>query len=190
MAVPVAAELLAEVRVLAGRLGRGLLGQVGTRRLALERAAARLGDPRRLIDERRQGLDDFVDRAGRVLDGAIARRRKDLQIAEGRLLRAHPQRRIADQRTALGLLERRLGQASSLLLGHRRRAFDALANKLDALSPLKILERGYSLTRGPDGAVLSSRQGLAPGDQVTVTLRDGDLRTRIEEILARKQNES
>ncbi len=190
MAVPVAAELLAEVRVLAGRLGRGLLGQVGTRRLALERAAARLGDPRRLIDERRQGLDDCVDRAGRALDGAIARRRKDLQIAEGRLLRAHPQRRIADQRTALGLLERRLGQASSLLLGHRRRAFDALANKLDALSPLKILERGYSLTRGPDGAVLSSRQGLAPGDQVTVTLRDGDLRTRIEEILARKQNES
>ena len=153
--MPVAAELLAEMRVLAGRLGRGLLGQVGSRRLALERMGARLGDPRRLIDERRQGLDELAERAGRALDGAISRRRKDLQTVEGRLLRAHPQRRIADQRSALGLLERRLGKAGSQLLGHRRRAFDALASKLDALSPLKILERGYSLARGPDGRVLA-----------------------------------
>jgi exodeoxyribonuclease VII large subunit len=159
---------------------------VGVGRLALERTRARLGDPRRLVDERRQGLDDLVGRAGRAVAAALARRRKDLQVAEGRLLRAHPQRRIADQRTALGLLERRLSQGGGMLLAPRRRAFDMLASKLDALSPLKILERGYSLTRGPDGRVLASRQGLVPGDRVTVTLRDGDLRTCIEEILARK----
>jgi exodeoxyribonuclease VII large subunit len=186
LVVPVAAELLAEMRVLGGRLGRGLLSRVGVGRLALERTRARLGDPRRLVDERRQGLDDLVGRAGRAVAAALARRRKDLQVAEGRLLRAHPQRRIADQRTALGLLERRLSQGGGMLLAPRRRAFDMLASKLDALSPLKILERGYSLTRGPDGRVLASRQGLVPGDRVTVTLRDGDLRTCIEEILARK----
>jgi exodeoxyribonuclease VII large subunit len=190
LAVPVAAELLAEVRVLAGRLGRGLLGQVGARRLALERVRTRLADPRRLINERRLGLDELVDRAWRALGGAIARQQKELQTTEGRLLRAHPQRRIADQRAVLGLLDRRMARAGAQLLGHRRRAFDTLASKLDALSPLKILERGYSLTRGPDGSVLASLQELSPGDQVTVTLRDGDLRTRIEEILARKPNGS
>jgi exodeoxyribonuclease VII large subunit len=183
--VPVAAQLLAELRTLAGRLGRGLLGQVSARRLALERASARLGDPRRLIDERRQNLDELVERGSRALGTAFARRRKELQAAESRLLRAHPRHRIADQRTALGLLERRLSQASVLLLGHRRRTFDALATKLDALSPLKILDRGYSLARGPDGRVLCSHQGLVPGDPITITLRDGDLRTRIEEILGR-----
>jgi len=190
LAVPVAAELLAEVSVLAGRLGRGFLGQVGTRRLALERLSSRLGDPRRLIDERRQFLDELADRASRVLGGEILRRRKELQSAEGRILRAHPQRRIADQRSALHLLERRMGAAGAQLLGQRRRAFDALANKLDALSPLKILERGYSLTRGPDGSVLSSREGLSTGDKLTVTLRDGDLATRIEEIVARPNRRS
>jgi exodeoxyribonuclease VII large subunit len=102
-------------------------------------------------------------------------------------MRAHPRHRIADQRTALGLLERRLAQSSGQLLAHRRRAFDALFAKLDALSPLKILERGYSLARGPDGAVLSSHRGLAAGDPVTVTLRDGDLRTRIEAIVAKSK---
>lgn len=185
MAVPVAAELLAEVGVLAGRLGRSFLGEVGARRLALERMTSRLGDPRRLVDDRRQALDELLDRAGRALGAAIVRRRKELQNAEGRILRAHPQRRIGDQRSALHLLERRLGSAGTQLLGHRRRAFDALANKLDALSPLKILERGYSLARGPDGKVLASRKGLSAGDKVTITLRDGDLRTHIEEIIAR-----
>jgi exodeoxyribonuclease VII large subunit len=108
---------------------------------------------------------------------------------EGRLLRAHPQRRIADQRTAVGLLERRLSRLGSQLLDGRRRALEALTSKLDALSPLKVLDRGYSLARGPDGKVLRSHQGLAPGDAVTVTLRDGDLRTRIEQILSRRERD-
>lgn len=187
LAVPVAAELLAETRVLAGRLCRGLLGQVAARRLLLERARARLGDPRRIVDERRQSLDELAERGGRALASALAHRRKDLQTVEGRLLRAHPQRRIADQRGALGLLVRRMSQVGSRLLGERRRSLEALTGKLDALSPLKVLDRGYSLARGPDGKVLKSQQGLAPGDQVTVTLRDGDLRTRIEEITARRR---
>jgi len=189
LAVPVAAELLAEVQVLAGRLGRGLLGQIGSRRLGLERARTRLGDPRRLIDDRRQVLDELADRASRALSNDCSRRRKDLQAVEGRLLRAHPQRRIADQRTALGLLEHRLSRMGSQLLAERRRALETLTSKLDALSPLKVLDRGYSLTRGLDGKVLRSHQGLAPGDAVTVTLRDGELHTRIEEILPRRERE-
>ncbi len=189
LAVPVAAALLAEIQVLAGRLGRGLLGQVGTRRLALERARARLGDPRRLIADRRQALDELAERASRALGNACSRRRKDLQMVEGRLLRAHPQRRIADQRMAIGMLERRLVHAGGQLLAGRRRALEALTSKLDALSPLKVLDRGYSLARGPDGSVLRSLKGLTAGDAVTVTLRDGDLRTRIEEILARRDRD-
>lgn len=185
LAVPVAAELLAEMNVLAGRLGRGLLGQVATRRLVLERARARLGDPHRLIDERRQFLDELFDRASRALTLSITQQRKDLGTVEALMLRAHPQRRIADQRAALGLLERRLSQKSSQLLTFRRRALDGLAGKLDALSPLKVLDRGYSLARGPDGKVLRSCQGLSTGDAVTVTVSDGDLLARIEEIRTR-----
>jgi exodeoxyribonuclease VII large subunit len=189
LAVPVAAELLAEVQVLAGRLGRGLLGQIGSRRLILERARARLGDPRRLIDDRRQAVDDLADRASRALANACSRRRKELQTAEGRLLRAHPQRRIADQRTAMGLLEHRLSRIGSQLLAERRRTLETLTSKLDALSPLKVLDRGYSLARGPDGKLLRSHQALSPGDAVTVTLRDGDLRTHVDEILPRRERD-
>jgi exodeoxyribonuclease VII large subunit len=83
----------------------------------------------------------------------------------------------------MGLLEHRLSRMGSQLLAERRRALETLTSKLDALSPLKVLDRGYSLARGPDGKVLRSHQGLSPGDAVTVTLRDGDLRTHVDEIV-------
>ena len=155
-------------------------------RLRLERARAALGDPRRLIDLRRQGLDDFVERAARALRATTARRRADLRAVEARLFRSHPQRRIADQRAALAAAERRLITSGTSLLAHRRRTLEALAGKVDALSPLKVLDRGYSLARGPDGQLLRSCAGLHRGANVTVTLRDGDLLTRIEEIVARR----
>ena len=188
MAVPVAADLLAELHILGRRLGRALLGETRALRLRLERARAAVGDPRRFIDVRRQGLDDFGERGARALRAAFAGRRADLRAAEARLFRSHPQRRIADQRTALAAAERRLVASGASLLAHRRRNLEALAGKLDALSPLKVLDRGYSLARGPDGQVLRTCAGLHRGDEVTVTLRDGDLLTQIEEIKARRES--
>jgi exodeoxyribonuclease VII large subunit len=185
MAVPVAAELLAELRVHAGRLARGLLGEIRTSRLALERARGRLGDPRRIIDERRQILDDASERAGRALGSMLSARRKELHAITARLLREHPQRRIAGQRLALGSLERRLGNSGARLLSQRRHAMEGLASKLDALSPLKVLDRGYSLTRTADGRVVRSCQGIGLGQPLTVTLHDGDLLTRVEEVQQR-----
>ena len=186
LAVPVAAELLAELHLLGRRLGRALHAETRSLRLRLERARVALGDPRRFIDLRRQDLDDFVDRAVRALHAASARQRTDLRALEARLFRSHPQRRIADQRAALAAAERRLVASGTSLVAHRRRALESLAGKLDALSPLKVLDRGYSLARGPGGQVLRSCADLHQGDNVTVTLRDGDLRTRIEEIVARR----
>ena len=127
-----------------------------------------------------------MEGATRALHAATARRRADLRAVEARLFRSHPQRRIADQRAAMAAAERRLVAAGTSLLAPRRRTLEALAGKLEALSPLKVLDRGYSLVRGPDSQVLRSCAGLHQGDDVTVTLRDGDLRTRIEEIVARR----
>jgi exodeoxyribonuclease VII large subunit len=186
LAVPVAADLLAELQLLGRRMGRALRGETRALRLRLERARTAVGDPRRFIDVCRQGLDDFVERATRAFHAATARRRADLRAVEARLFRSHPQRRIADQRAAMAAAERRLVVAGTSLLAPRRRTLEALAGKLEALSPLKVLDRGYSLVRGPDCQVLRSCAGLHQGDDVTVTLRDGDLRTRIEEIVARR----
>jgi exodeoxyribonuclease VII large subunit len=182
LAVPVAADLLVELQVLGRRLGRAVQGELRGGRLLIERARARLGHPRRLVDERRQALDECAGRGAQALRAALARRRAALRAEEARVYRAHPQRRIADQRTALHGLERRLSAAIAARLSPRRRALESLRAKLQTLSPLGVLERGYSLARRGDGQVITQAQTLAPGEPITVTFRDGEVGAEVQQV--------
>ena len=53
------------------------------------------------------------------------------------------------------------------------------ASRLEALSPLRVLERGYALVYGPDGALLRSPAGVNSGDLVTARLASGSLRASV-----------
>jgi exodeoxyribonuclease VII large subunit len=67
-------------------------------------------------------------------------------------------------------------------VARRRHAFAAAGAKLDALSPLKVLERGYSLVRGPDGHLLADAARVAPGDALSVELARGRIDARVERV--------
>ena len=75
---------------------------------------------------------------------------------------------------------RRLVHGLHGTLAVERERFARLAAALDALSPLKVLSRGYALTTDGAGRVLASVSGVEPGDNVTVRLADGALRCRGE----------
>lgn len=69
-------------------------------------------------------------------------------------------------------------------LSNRERDFRTLAQRLNALSPLATLQRGYSISRKTDGEVLSSAEQVSVGDRVEVQLADGHLACRVEELLS------
>jgi exodeoxyribonuclease VII large subunit len=175
LAVPVMADLRAELGVFCRRAGRGVEARLSQSRLALERTRGRLGDPRRLVGERRQLLDDLAARAERPVARRLARHRSELGAVELALSRAHPRRRIADQRALLSTLGRALGDGARRALLRRRAPWEALSHKLEALSPRRVLDRGYSLTFRPDGHVLTRAGDVGPGDRIRVALREGEI---------------
>ena len=181
LAVPVAEELRAELAVLGRRAARAVTAEISRGRLVIERARGRIGDPRRLVNDRRQAVDELAARAAQALRLAMQRRRSALRAEESRLFRAHPQRRIAEQRKTLAMFEQRLGAAGRTRLGERRRALDGLLGKLSTLSPLGVLERGYSLAHRPDGHLVTTASQLAGGDSLFVRFHDGEVRTTVEE---------
>ncbi len=181
-AVPMAEDLAGEMQLGTRRLHRAMESELRACRLRLERGRATLGDPRRWFDQRRQRLDDLASRVTSALRASTVRRRQALRETEARLLRAHPQRRIAEQRAALTAIERRLGDGASGLLSSRRRALESLTGKLGALSPLRVLDRGYSLTLGPDGRLVTRAADVTAGDAVTVRLREGGFAARVERV--------
>jgi exodeoxyribonuclease VII large subunit len=88
-------------------------------------------------------------------------------------------------RTRLGLerVERggdRLGAAMSAVLERRRHLLARMGAQLDALSPLRVLERGYAVPTGPDGHVLKRREEFRPGAPFTLRVADGRVDARVE----------
>jgi exodeoxyribonuclease VII large subunit len=61
-----------------------------------------------------------------------------------------------------------------------RHRLQTLAGRLDSLSPLAVLGRGYSLTRTPTGEIVRDAAGVTPGDAVEVLLARGALECRVE----------
>jgi exodeoxyribonuclease VII large subunit len=180
-AVPVLADLRKELALICRRAGRATAEHVRARRHALERARGRLADPRRLLDVRRQTLDDAAERARRQLARQLAAARTGLRALETRLLRAHPQRRVLERRNALAALRHRLEAIPRGALARRRHAVDAARGKLEALSPLNVLERGFALALLPDGRLLTRAEDARPGDAIRVRLRRGALDAEVRE---------
>ncbi len=87
---------------------------------------------------------------------------------------------VQDKRMELLHIQQRLGDLSAALLGRKRQRFAALAASLDAMSPLKVLGRGYAVVRGTEGDILKSYRDVATGDQVSVTLGEGGFTATVD----------
>ena len=78
---------------------------------------------------------------------------------------------------------RRLSEASVRYMGRKRERFVALTAKMEAMSPLKVLSRGYSMTKNAEGKLVKSVNDVSANEEVTVLLSDGELRAQIEEVI-------
>ena len=102
-------------------------------------------------------------------------------LSEKRVLQS-PMNYVQDKRMLLEYSRERLTAASRHLLQGKKEQFVRLTAALDAMSPLKVLARGYSVIRSADGSILQESSGVAPGDTITVDLRSGGLRAEVREV--------
>ena len=132
-------------------------------------------------DEVRQALDGLKQRlASGLRDRAATARLKLDNLATRRVL-ARPFQRVHDEFTRLDELESRLLRAARQRAVTARQKLDLAAASLDALSPLKVLGRGYSITRKTGSReIIHSAEQLAIGDQITTMLGHGEIVSRIE----------
>jgi exodeoxyribonuclease VII large subunit len=82
---------------------------------------------------------------------------------------------VQDKQLRLDSLQRRLGQSMERVLSVRKQRFGGAAAALDAMSPLKVLGRGYSMTTDARGTVITGAEQVQPGDRVQIQLRRGSL---------------
>ncbi len=112
--------------------------------------------------------------------GATRRHLRDLALevadAERRLAACHPRARLERGRAELDDLRRRMTDVMQRRIERNRAVVGRLAGTLDALSPLKVLDRGYSLVRNADsGEILRDEAQASSGDPLRIRLARGEL---------------
>ncbi len=129
-----------------------------------------------------QQLDGLQDRMSTASIRQIRMARLHLKsLSSGSALQG-PTMYIAQKKKSLEILSNRIAAAQSRYLYEHKQRFLAQAVKLDAMSPLKVLTRGYSLITTQSGAVLSSVKDAQPGQKIGVHLRDGMLSAQIVDV--------
>ena len=88
---------------------------------------------------------------------------------------------VQDKRMELVHVQQRLGDLASGQLARKRQGFAALAASLDAMSPLKVLGRGYAMAQDEAGRILKSYRDVTTGDRVSVTLGEGGFTCTVDE---------
>jgi len=101
--------------------------------------------------------------------------RKRLADLAAKRVMTDPLAFVSDKRMLLDYTRQNLVSAAQRQMAERQRAYAALCASLDALSPLKVLGRGYAMARTADGQVLKSAADAAVGDAIDLTLGRGRL---------------
>jgi len=122
-----------------------------------------------------QQLQGLPSRLARGLRGTVVRRRSLVDEGLARLRRAL-ERRLAPPRQAVDLAVGRLERGLARGLERKRVRLSALGGRLQALSPLATLERGYSVARSPDGQLLRRVEDFTPGRTFHLRVMDGTVR--------------
>ncbi len=201
MAVPVRADLIAEVTHCGHRLARAASRQIAEQRLMVEGLARGLPDPVRLIQEKVQTLDHWIERRDNAQRGFFDRKRDALHALSGRL--RTPRDQIAAMQSALSYAISHLATCVNAALersgrrldngaAHLRpkllrdlidRRADALANcaaLLDSYSYEHVLKRGFALVRDQDEQPLTSAAALSSGMPLTLQFHDGRARALVD----------
>ena len=134
-------------------------------------------------------LKDSAARIAQMETGKITLQRQRLDtLAHKRVLRDQ-MAYVQDKRMLLTHTQQRLGDLGSQLVARLREKFSALAAALDAMSPLKVLGRGYAMVQSEQGSIIKSYREAPAGIKVAVTLGEGRLDCTVDRAISDSEQE-
>jgi len=134
-----------------------------------------------------QALDHYEERMVNSISGKLQGYRKQWTALSGSQVLVSPLGYFQKQRQREEMLTNRLVAVERGILSGNLRRFSTVAGKLDALSPLKVLSRGYSLAEDEQGNLVRTVRQVSNGEQLKITLHDGEILSTVNQI---KENQN
>ena len=149
-------------------------------RAATPSNAAELAVPDR--DSLQQTLDSMSSAMATAMNRQIKTARRQLSVLAGSAALKRADGYLLQRRKSLEILQNRLISAENQNIHRAKQRFIGQTAKLDAMSPLKVLTRGYAMAQDESGDLIRSVGQVAVGEKITVSLSDGTIHANISEI--------
>ena len=134
------------------------------------------------LSEFTEGLHSYEIRSRQAMAKKLAALRTKLDSISGKRVMQEPAASIDNRRIELDRSRDRLLSAQEHILSEKKHEFVRLTAALDAMSPLKVLSRGYSITTGSGGKNIKSVNEIHAGDKLTVRLADGTAGCTVDDV--------
>ncbi|MGW8424747.1 exodeoxyribonuclease VII large subunit [Peribacillus simplex] len=187
LAVPHLNEILERLMNRKNRLTRSIQEAVNferTRLTRMERSYA-FRYPHKMYEQKLEQLDKTMDRLGRTSTRYFMKKRDELNQLNDILKKQHPEQAVKNAKDELQQHAKVLRRAMEAIYRQKSQQFVHITATLSALSPLKIMERGYGLVFAEDETLVKSTQQVSKGDKIAVSIKDGTLECEIKEIKER-----
>ena len=150
---------------------------VADKRAATPSAAAELATPK--IDDLLIALSRQQQQLTRQMERTFLQSQQQLIWMQKHLLNQHPKRRLTEKRQRLEFMKLALVQGQRRLIDQLKTRLGNAAAKLDGLSPLATLERGFAIATLPNQQVLRHVNEVSPGDKLNLRLAVGTLQCSV-----------
>ncbi len=168
-------QLQFRLRQLEQRLQRSTRQRIQQQRQQLQSLKARLRHPGQTLREQAQRLDHLELRLLQALQRRLQSKQDRLNQLSTRLKYRSPEQLRQRLQEKLNTLNRQLTRQSEVLVRLKKQQLAMAVARLQGISPLATLERGYAIVTDQQGHVLTATTDIQPGDQVSARLHKGSL---------------
>jgi exodeoxyribonuclease VII large subunit len=133
-------------------------------------------------DALRQTLDAMSAAMATALNRQIKAARKHYEVLSASPALRSPYGYLEQRKKALEMVKNRMISAQIQGINQKKQRYIACVSKLDAMSPLKVLTRGYAMAQSENGTVIKTVKQVKPGDSIHVAISDGVLTAQVSDV--------
>jgi exodeoxyribonuclease VII large subunit len=138
--------------------------------------------PHRLYEQKLEQVDKLTEMLVRGASRLTDVKKSHHETIFNRLMRNHPRVALREAESRFGRSQKDMQRAMEQILSKKRTEFRRVISTLSALSPLKIMERGYSLVYSEEGQLIKSIKQVKENEPLQIQLTDGSLLCNVQNI--------